>query len=401
MATINFYLDNKPDRMDRKLILLTYQINGKKRRFSTKVKIYEKNWDSSKQCLKKNSEGQSEINELLKSFRRLVEVEEHEAMRKSEPLTFEKLSEKIYEFTSSAKVDNSFYSIFQLYIESSKTTKTVGTIKGYHSCLQKLQSFEKAKKYPLSFNSINGTFYEKFLHYLIVDNQHLNNTAGRYIKSLKAFMNYAFDKGYCSSSEYRKFKVFKEDVDIVYLTDQELNQLYQFNDLPERLNKVKDIFCFGCYTGLRFSDLTQVNEGVIKGDYLELKTIKTKDSLRIPLNKYAKQILDKYKNTLPKVMTNQKMNAYLKDVCQLAGIDDTIGTTEFQGAKRSAYKEPKYKLISTHTARRTFVTLSLQKGMRPEVIMAITGHKDYTSFKKYIKITENVKAEEMAKAWDN
>jgi integrase len=94
------------------------------------------------------------------------------------------------------------------------------------------------------------------------------------------------------------------------------------------------------------------------------------------------------------------MNEYLKEIGQLAEINEEIILTQYKGAEKLEKKEPKYNFISSHTARRTFVTLSLEKGMRPEVVMSITGHKDYKTFNKYIKLTDNVKQSEMINTWD-
>ena len=84
----------------------------------------------------------------------------------------------------------------------------------------------------------------------------------------------------------------------------------------------------------------------------------------------------------------------------MAGIDELTRTVSYSGSKKTESLQPKYKLISFHAARRTFVTLSLEKGMRAEVIMQISGHKDYRTFKKYIKITDKVKTDELNRIWN-
>lgn len=134
-----------------------------------------------------------------------------------------------------------------------------------------------------------------------------------------------------------------------------------------------------------------------------MRVAKTKDILRIPLNVYAKEILSKYfgfgnDKPLPSI-SSQKTNKHLKEICSLARIDEPVTVVTYRGAERIERTLPKYELVGTHTARRTFVILLLEKGMRPEIVMEITGHKDYRTFKKYIKISSNVKATEMNKAW--
>ncbi|HQO64434.1 MAG TPA: tyrosine-type recombinase/integrase, partial [Syntrophorhabdus sp.] len=112
----------------------------------------------------------------------------------------------------------------------------------------------------------------------------------------------------------------------------------------------------------------------------------------------AAAILKKYKNKLP-AFSNQKLNLHLKSLAKDAKINQNVAMQRYRGATREDSISPKHKLITTHTARRTFITLSLEKGIRPEVVMAITGHKDYKTFKAYIKITDEVKKNELLKAW--
>ena len=138
---------------------------------------------------------------------------------------------------------------------------------------------------------------------------------------------------------------------------------------------------------------------------LNLKTEKTKDILSIPLNDFANDIINRHKENdkiqLPPIITNQKMNEYLKELGALAEINDTVERHRYSGNIKKTITTEKYNLITTHTARRTFVTLSLEKGFRPEVVMEMTGHKNYTTFKRYIKITNQVKKEEMNRLWSN
>ena len=216
-------------------------------------------------------------------------------------------------------------------------------------------------------------------------------------------MSWAFEMGYHQTTEYRRFKVWREETDIIYLSEEELMKLFEY-DLKEgsSFEKVRDVFCFGCFTGQRFSDIAGFKFDNVKNGSWFVRTVKTKDPLEIPLNKYALEIIDKYKErgqNMP-VMSNQKTNEYLKGICELVEINEPIINIKYRGSERIENAMPKYDFITTHTARRTFVTLSLEKGMRPETVMAITGHKDYKTFKKYIKITSKVKGVEMNQIWN-
>ncbi len=152
---------------------------------------------------------------------------------------------------------------------------------------------------------------------------------------------------------------------------------------------------------MRYSDLAGLKRENIKNDELRITVKKTKELLSIPLNPYSIAILNRYKDRhqpLP-MISNQKLNDYIKDLCKQSGINEQVEIVRFRGAKREAITYLKHELISVHTGRKTFVTLSLEKGMSAEEVMTITGHKDYKSFKRYVKITEQRKKVVMRNAW--
>jgi integrase len=117
----------------------------------------------------------------------------------------------------------------------------------------------------------------------------------------------------------------------------------------------------------------------IKKDEIKLTVKKTKQLLTIPLNSYSKAILARYEGMLKPlpVISNRNMNYAVKDLCKLAGIDEQIEIVRFRGTKREAITYPKYELIGVHTGRKTFCSLSLEKGMSAEEVMSISGHSDY------------------------
>ena len=139
----------------------------------------------------------------------------------------------------------------------------------------------------------------------------------------------------------------------------------------------------------------------VKESYIEVTTIKTSENLIIELNKQSKKILEKYKDiegekALP-VISNQKMNDYLKELAELAGINDLVTTTYYKGNVRFEETTPKYALLGTHAGRRTFVCNALALGIPPNIVMKWTGHSDYKSMKPYIDIADEMKASAMDK----
>ena len=157
------------------------------------------------------------------------------------------------------------------------------------------------------------------------------------------------------------------------------------------------MFLIGCYTGLRFSDFTEINpENIVSNNtVIQVRTKKTGQRVSIPLHKTVRKILKKYKNNLPKAYTNQTMNEYLKEVVSLAGIKELIETTITKGGKVEKNVLPKFKLVSTHTARRSFAT-NLYLAEVPSIsIMKITGHKTERSFLQYIRVTQRENADKL------
>jgi site-specific recombinase XerD len=403
MSTINFYL-NKATKKDESTIMMTYLFKGQKFRYSTELKISPSSWKN--QRVKPNISGYAEINGILDQFANSLKEIEREALFNKQELTLDLVKNKFLIKTGGVKIKRDFFSVYDHFIEASKPTKAANTIKAYQGTKRKLMKFEKAKGVEITFKSINQIFYESFVNYLINNLGLLNNSVGKHIKTLKTFLRYAVEHDFTNEAyNFKKFKVFSEDSDIIYLTEEELLHLYKLENLPDRLKNVRDNFCFACFTGLRFSDLEKLTRSNIKSDFLEIKTEKTKDFIKVPLNNHAKEILSVYKDNLslkplPTGISNQKTNEYLKEIGELAKINESITLEKYKGSKKVIISKPKFNFLSTHTARRTFVTLSLEKGIRAEVVMAMTGHKSYRTFKKYIKITDKVMQTEMNRVWN-
>ena len=166
---------------------------------------------------------------------------------------------------------------------------------------------------------------------------------------------------------------------------------------------MRDVFLFQCFSGLRYSDVFNLRRSDVKENHIEVTTVKTADSLIIELNDHSKTILNKYKDVhfehdkvLP-VITNQKMNDYLKELAELAGIDEPIRETYYKGNERIDEITPKYALLGTHAGRRTFICNALSLGIPAQVVMKWTGHSDYKAMKPYIDIADDIKANAMSK----
>ncbi len=214
--------------------------------------------------------------------------------------------------------------------------------------------------------------------------------------------NYAKRNGVEISNGYKDFIINREKLEVIALTQYELDGLFNLDlSKDKRLDQVRNVFCFSCVTGFRYSDLEQLRRENIKEREIRLTIKKTKEALIVPLNVYSKLILEKYKERaypIP-VISNQKFNKYIKELCEKAEINEPLEIIRFRGAGKIFKICPKYKVISAHTGRKTFATLSLEKGIPAETAMKITGHADYKSFQRYVKVTKERKRNEMQKAW--
>ena len=234
-----------------------------------------------------------------------------------------------------------------------------------------------------------------------------NSTIEKKLKYIRWFMNWATDKGYNTNMAYKTYKATLKQTQkkIIYLSKEELAAVRSLELSPDQgmLSHVRDIFLFCCFSGLRQSDAYNLRRSDIKNGFIEVTTVKTADSITVELNKVTKGILDKYKDcvfydgrALPPI-SNQQMNKALKELCEMAGIDEEIRITSYKGNERIDEIYKKWELIGTHTGRRTFIVNALSMGIPPNVVMKWTGHSDYKSMKPYIDIVDSIKAESMTK----
>ncbi|RZJ44354.1 MAG: site-specific integrase, partial [Chryseobacterium sp.] len=313
----------------------------------------------------------------------------------------------IEKFDSNEKIETSnefdFFKCFTEYIDKGKLTKTPNTIKGQITIKNYLEFFCEENAIALTFDKIDDDFFEVLRDYSYLIKEMKQNYFAKVIKVLKSFLNWATEKGYNTERDFEKFKASEHDIDIIYLTFEELMKLYEKDFGSDRLSQVRDFYCMGCFTGLRFSDLSKLHLANISEDHIILSIQKTKtQNHAIKLNKYAKAILEKYKGTIYEplpVISPQKFNEYIKDCCELAEITQPFTIHWFVGNKKKTLTQPKCKFITSHTARKTFITNSLLLGMEPKAIKKIANIKKDAVLDKYMKVTEAFTDEQMDKAW--
>jgi integrase len=191
-------------------------------------------------------------------------------------------------------------------------------------------------------------------------------------------MNYATEMGVNKNLEYLKksFKVLSEKVSRIYLSTDEVNILYHL-ELNETLSKTRDVFVLMCYLGIRFSDYKRITKNNIHNEYLDIVMEKTNEPVSIPLHPHALEIIERWNYHLPSI-SNPKLNKNIKKICKQAHIDEIINGRS------------KYKLVTCHTARRSFATNGYLSDVLVRDLMRITGHKKETTFLNYVQVTREI-----------
>ena len=392
---------------------------SKRIEFTTGYRIDATKWDADKQrvkngCSNKLKQSASEINaslleyytEIQSIFKRF-EVEDVMPTPEQIKEAFNALHKPVSEEHKPKKeaLPCDFFQVFDDFVEDCgrQNNWTDSTFEKFAAVKNHLTNFREG----LTFEFFDERGLNDYVGYLRDVKEMRNTTIGKQLSFLKWFLRWAFKKGVHQNNAYDSYrpKLKSTQKKIIFLTWNELNRLREFK-IPsnkQALERVRDVFLFQCFTGLRYSDVFNLRRSDIKGDHIEVTTVKTSDSLIIELNNHSKAILDKYKDVafeddkvLP-VITNQKMNDYLKELAELAGIDEPIRQTYYKGNERIDEVTPKYALLGTHAGRRTFICNALALGIPPQVVMKWTGHSDYKAMKPYIDIADDIKANAMSK----
>lgn len=306
-----------------------------------------------------------------------------------------------------------FLKDFKEFIEYREENDKVSeeTLKTYKTTYNKLVDFQKETNYPLHYDTINNEFYDKFLNYLRggyskkEDTKRLyDNSVDKHIKNLKLFMYDTLEKQKHNNVVFQTFKRTKSKADFVVLDRDELQKLYyEYKPKTKSLEEIRDTFIFGCATGLRFSDLTsltignfvitrekETNEIIQNASYsfINVPVQKTTDYVKLPLNPFICDMIDKYKIESEGLtflkQNNQVFNREIKKICRDAGIIEQIKVSKKMNSKLVPNENAKCEFISSHTMRRTFITL-LSNMTEITNIQAVSGHKDIKVLTDYIK----------------
>ena len=372
--------------------------------------VHPKHWSQSNQKVKPSRQDEPDnnattINKRIALYRKKAEAAIDNALEEGITITEIYLKNEIFNATEKPKKTNrTFYEVLDEYIESSKAIRANRTIVCYGTFKNFLMDFEKDTKYKVDLHSINYKFFDNLRTYAFIKRKAKDNYFAKIISNLKAFLSWCQKRGYVKDTTFKDFKAVEREKDVIYLTLEELMLLLNFEFESPKRSRARDLFCFMCFTGMRVSDLKNLKKEHIKDGQIFKTIVKTHKTEVIPLNQFARNILAKYEHLenypLPK-LSSQKLNDHIKDCCEEAGITASVNYVDYSGGKAREHTEPKYKLITNHTARKTFITNSIVLGMNTKTIKEITGHKKDSVFNKYVKISEDFKKLEMERTWDN
>jgi site-specific recombinase XerD len=334
--------------------------------------------------------------ERTKLIRQIVEKKQVEVNDKLRALALEhgKLTPDIYDQSIVANI-HARKTILELYddfikdVEDNFEPLTVKKHKTVKSLLKEY-SEEKGKK-KLFLNDINQGFYKEFTSFLKKTKKHAPQTVNKYQGCFKTFLKFLTEEMGLNQNEiHKKFKKESKKTEggsKIVLLKEHIQKLVDWEPTNERYALVRDLFLFQVFTGIRYSDLVNVNKSYVKNNSLSFTMWKVEKNVTIPLHSFAMKILVKYNYSLgEQCKTLQNYNLDVKTVCQLAGLTDEIKSLKIKLSRKVSEDTPMWKLVSTHVGRTTFITNCLISGITPYIVMDYTGHEKIETLSGYMRI---------------
>jgi site-specific recombinase XerD len=383
------------------LIFLHFSYSGNRFKYTTSYKSCFGDWDFKKQRIKEGKAGlldADKINEHLSNLENDLKKEYSRLLAEELPITKKVLKQYLDEKTGKVVVQEiekiSFYQSLEKFekIRSAKASKN--TAKQHKQTINIIKQYDKKRR--LTFDSFDQEFYSQFVTYL-EDEAYALNTIGKHIKNLKAFLRFGLEEEHHVNIKFTKYLVPKEESISIYLDKNEIENLHQ-TDLSynKRFEITRDVFLIGCYTGQRISDyngLTLNDISIINGkEYFQIFQQKTANEVSVPITTEIREIMRRYENQPPPKIYEQDLNDDIKKICRKIGLKNRVKIIKTKGGKKTSESIEKYKLVSSHTARRSFCTNLYKEGMSTIDIRYFSGHKSEKEFFNYIKIKDQERA---------
>jgi len=392
--SVQFYVKRTKAKIDGTLPLFTrIVVNGKICEFSLRKSVKPENWDERSGSVRGKTQDLKDLNKYIDFVKYRISDFKKEMEENWKEVTPDGLRNKFWGIEEDNK------GLLQLFDEHNEKAEKLmnkdfaeGTVERYKTCRKHIAEFmqTKYKKAEIPLKDITHQFVTDFEFYLKTERNCCHNTATKYIKNFKKIIRIAMANDLIKVDPFRNIKFHLDDVDMAYLTEEEIGKIMQKNISAERMRVVRDCYLFCCFTGLAFSDVKSLCPADLKQEpdgswWIIKKRKKTKNWCHIPVIAPAQEIIEKYKahpNCLKNgvclpVLSNQKMNAYLKEIADICGID---------------------KELSTHTARHTFATtVTLKNKVSIEVVSKMLGHSSINMTKKYARVVDDLIKNDMDK----
>ncbi len=391
-AILFFIRDSRVRKDGTTSIEVVLTVNGERCAFSTGKKVKSCNWDKNKQQVKGKDEEAQSLNNYLKAIKAKLYQKETELLERGFVITAELLRDAYFDKVESIK-ERSLFEIFEEHNQEQEKLIGNGVSKATHwvsvYTIRLLREFvqQKYKREDLYLRELNLNFIQSFHSFLRIDKGMAQNSSTKHLKLLKKIINLSVANSYMAFNPFSTYKVEREPVEIDFLDEEELRKIINFDTPLPRLERAKDMFLFGCFTGLSYIDIKTLTPEHFEKDsagriWIKKRRVKTGVLSRIPLLPIAKLILDKYKGgeKLLPIQDPADINKYLKDIAILCGIN---------------------KRICFHTSRHTFAsTVTLANNISLEVVSKMLGHTNTRMTAHYAKLIDKCIGEQMDKLMD-
>ncbi|PTT68723.1 MULTISPECIES: site-specific integrase [unclassified Chryseobacterium] len=387
-----FYAKKAKNNPELSTIYMRITVAGSRTEISTGQTVKTSQWSIKSGKVSGNSPNAKQLNSLLERFRTKLFECYNNLFNEGKEITCENLRNK-YLGIEERKV-----TLIEAFKDHNSKIKELigrefskGTWKRYETSLRHTQAFLKWKYIisDIDVRHINPGFVADYEFYLRTVRNCSNNSAVKYIRNFQKIINICLNNEWMSKNPFIGYKSKIESIDVRFLTDVQLQKIREKNFNSDRLRIVRDIFVFCCYTGLAYIDVKnltrdKITKGIDGGLWIKTKRVKTKIEASIPLLPEAQKILSRYENhpksvnenTVLPVLSNQKMNGYLKEIGDLCEIDFDI---------------------TFHTARHTFATtVTLNNGVPLETVSKMLGHANIRMTQHYAKIQDKKIGEDMS-----
>lgn len=401
----------KPKSDKKTLILFSCYFNDEKKKFvySTKRSILPSQWDFENKCPRKTGKNTSydkvdiakKLREFEDAFYLIKSRSELSDLRFNSSVLKDHFDKEFHRATTAS----SFFDVYDKFLDEKIKLKEwkYSTLKRYKNIKNILLEFEKVKKYKLTFSKVDKIFYIEFTDFSYEYRDHCTNTFSRNVGLFKTFMYWATENNFNFNKDFIEFKKPKRVITRQEaMSLEQLKMLHAFDTKNEKHEEAKDIFIFQCLTGMRHGELKFVNKRNVIGSKFMLKEEKdTAKPIRdIPLTRLALEILEKYNYLLP-LKSNQKRNGVIKEILKSCGFDHDVEYTIIKGVEQETIVKSFYERISTHAARRSFITIMRNQGAPDKTIMSITGHKDFKTFNMYHQVNDSARMDAVNKAFND